>query len=93
MQFSLETAYPNPFNPSATIPFALPEAANVALTVYDVLGRRIATLADGRYEAGRHEAIFDGSRLASGLYIVRAAIEPDADGSARVFTQRLTLLK
>ncbi len=91
--FALLPAYPNPFNPSATIPFTLPEAANVALTVYDVLGRRIATLADGRYEAGRHEAILDGSRLASGLYIVRGVMEPESPGSTQAFTQRLTLLR
>lgn len=71
----------------------LPEASHVTLTVYDVLGRRIAVLVDGSYEAGRHEAILDGSRLASGLYLVRAVMEPEAGGAVRTFTQQLTLLK
>lgn len=92
-RFELAHAYPNPFNPRATIPFALPEAARVTLTVYDVLGRQIAILADGRFEAGRHTAALDGSLLASGLYLVRAVIEPEGGSAALAFTQRLTLLK
>lgn len=91
-RFSLAPVYPNPFNPQATVPFELPAAANVTLTVYDVLGRRVAVLADRLYQAGRHEVVLDGSRLASGTYLVRAVMDSET-GEARTFTRRVTLLK
>jgi len=69
--FDLLGNYPNPFNPSTTLSFALPEAARMNLSVYDVSGRLVATLVDGWRDAGIHEVIFDGSNLASGIYIYR----------------------
>jgi len=63
--------YPNPFNPSTQISFTLKESGKVSLKVYDVLGKEVANLADGYYEAGRHTATFDGSSLASGIYFYR----------------------
>ncbi|MDG5766214.1 family 43 glycosylhydrolase [Balneolales bacterium ANBcel1] len=70
--FSLDQNYPNPFNPSTNIGFTLPQATDVSLAVYDVTGRRVASLLDGRsLEAGRHVYHFDGDGLASGVYIYR----------------------
>ena len=69
------SAYPNPFNPSATISYALLEAAQVTLTVYDVSGRQVAELVNGWRDAGVHEVVFDASNLTSGVYIYR--IETD----------------
>ncbi len=89
---ALLPAYPNPAARAATVPFELPEQADVQVVVYDVLGREVAVLAEGLHEAGRHEAAFDASRLSGGVYVVRARIIP-ADGAARVFTQKLTLLR
>jgi hypothetical protein len=63
--------YPNPFNPTTTIIYALPHKTFVALTVFNALGQPIATLASGEQEAGSHQAIFDGSNLASGTYFYR----------------------
>lgn len=63
--------YPNPFNPSTEIRFALPEASHVSLVVYDVTGREVVRLVDGRMEAGTHRVTFDASSLASGLYLYR----------------------
>lgn len=63
--------YPNPFNPQTTIRFRLPYSQRVKLTVYDVQGRKIATLLNEQKPAGEHQIIFDGSRLASGIYICR----------------------
>jgi hypothetical protein len=60
---------PNPFNPTATIRFALPEAAKVELTVYDVGGRAVSRVLNAWREAGVHEVTFNGSNLASGVYI------------------------
>jgi PKD repeat protein len=75
-EFALEGNYPNPFNPTTAIRFALPEAASVRLEVYDAMGRRVATLLDNTLEAGRHEAIWEGRTdggitVASGVYLYR----------------------
>ena len=86
--YVLEGGYPNPFNPHTTIRFGLPESAQVRLVVFDVLGREVAVLVDGRVEAGRHTAVFDGSGLPSGTYLVRLTTDAGV-----VRTQRLTLMK
>ena len=91
--YALEAAYPNPFNPNVTVPFAVPEAAQVEVVLYDVLGRRVAVLANSLFDIGRHTVRFDGSNLASGVYVLRAVMEAETGGSIRTFTQRLTLLK
>jgi len=85
--YSLESAYPNPFNPTTTIRYAIPEAAKVTLTVYDIQGRQVAKLVNGFRQAGSHEVTFDASQLASGVYLYRL--------SAPSFTAigKMTLLK
>ncbi|MEZ4700669.1 MAG: T9SS type A sorting domain-containing protein [Rhodothermales bacterium] len=65
---TLEPNYPNPFNPTTHLRYALPEDAPVQLTVYDALGRRVQTLVNERQPAGWHEVTFDAVDLASGLY-------------------------
>ncbi len=65
------TAFPNPFTATATIRFALPEASEVRLAVYDALGREVTVLVDGALEAGAHAAAFDGRALPSGAYTWR----------------------
>ncbi len=63
--------YPNPFNPTTTIAYRLAKAESVQLRIFDLSGREVARLVDGRQEAGRHEILFDGSGLASGVYLYR----------------------
>jgi D-alanyl-D-alanine carboxypeptidase len=70
-EFRLEQNYPNPFNPSTTIHYVLPSAADVMMTVTNVLGQQVAVLTNGVKEPGHHEVRFDGSMLASGVYICR----------------------
>jgi hypothetical protein len=65
----LYTCFPNPFNPSTTIRYELPKSADVRLSVYDVLGRKISILVDERRDAGIHEVLFDASGLSSGVYM------------------------
>jgi hypothetical protein len=74
--FVLHPAYPNPCNPTTTISFALPVAAEADLAVYNVTGQKVRTLADGRLEAGHHTVTWDGRddrgrEAGSGLYICR----------------------
>ena len=66
--FKLSQNYPNPFNPSTTINFTLPAATNVKLTVFNLLGQRIATLVDDSRSAGDYSVRFDARNLASGVY-------------------------
>jgi hypothetical protein len=80
-------SYPNPFNPAATVAFALPERAAVSLAVYDVLGREVARLVEGSLEAGAHAVRFEAGALPSGTYLVRL------EAGAQVRTHRVVLLK
>jgi hypothetical protein len=68
---SLAQNYPNPFNPATTITYELPIASQVTLSVYDVLGREVSVLVNGRKNAGVHEVKFDGVNLPSGVYFYR----------------------
>ncbi len=70
-EFSLSEAFPNPFNPTAGIRYALPTNAEVRLAVYDLLGREVAVLANGLQAPGTYEVRFDGGSLASGIYLCR----------------------
>jgi len=69
--YLLDQNYPNPFNPSTTIQYEIPKGSTVRLTVYDILGRQVATLVNELKQAGRYEANFNGNNLASGVYIYR----------------------
>jgi uncharacterized repeat protein (TIGR01451 family) len=70
-EYSLSQNYPNPFNPSTVIEFNIPAADQVTLKVYDILGREVATLINGEINPGLHRVHFNGSQLASGMYIYR----------------------
>jgi len=67
-RFSLSQNYPNPFNPSTTIEYDLARRTNVHLSVFDLLGKKIATLVDEAQEPGTHRINFNASNLSSGLY-------------------------
>ncbi|MEO1022649.1 MAG: T9SS type A sorting domain-containing protein [Bacteroidota bacterium] len=71
-QYELMQNYPNPFNPTTTIQFNLGQAAEVNLTIYNVLGQRVATVyTNQQLNAGTHSVGFDASSLASGIYFYR----------------------
>jgi hypothetical protein len=86
-EFLLQQNYPNPFNPSTTIRYGLPSRSHVTLTVFNTLGQQVATLQDGEQEGGYHEVQFDGSGLASGVYVYRL------QGGDFVQSLKLTLLR
>lgn len=66
--FFVEQNYPNPFNPTTTIKFGLPAASHVTIKVFNILGKEIATLLDGRIDAGMHKLSFDATNLSAGIY-------------------------
>lgn len=83
----LMPAWPNPFNPTTTIPFELAAEGRAYIAVYDLLGRQVAVLVDGVRASGAHQANLDARHLASGTYIVRAVLD------GQVHTRKITLVK
>ena len=70
-EYKLAQNYPNPFNPSTTISFAIPNKANVKLSVYSSLGEKVTELLNENLSAGNHQVSFDASNLSSGLYFYK----------------------
>ncbi len=70
-EYLLSQNYPNPFNPSTTISFAIPEQADVKLSIYNSIGEEVAELLNDNISAGFHEINFDASNLSSGLYFYK----------------------
>lgn len=84
---TLYTNYPNPFNPTTEIRFDLPHEVHTTLKVFDVLGREVATLVEGRMNAGEHRVRFDGTNLPSGVYFYRMVTDRSSQ------TKKMLLLK
>jgi len=63
--------FPNPFNPTTTIEFNLPQTSLVNVTIYSVTGSKVAQLVNGWRDAGSHQVTFEASDLASGMYLYR----------------------
>ena len=87
LHFALHRNYPNPFNPLTTIEYELPRKTKVGLSVFDSIGRLVSTLVAAQQEAGRHKVQFDGSQLASGVYLIRLKADD------YVAVQKMVLLK
>jgi|GEM_PF-1902377 len=87
-KFELAPAQPNPFNPSTLIRIELPTIGRVRVELFNLLGQRVALLHDAPLQAGYHSFTLDGSRLTSGLYLVRASSPVHGTG-----VQKVLLLK
>jgi photosystem II stability/assembly factor-like uncharacterized protein len=83
----LDQNYPNPFNPSTTIRFFIPETSQVTLVVYDILGRKVATVIDDHLQRGEYSQLFHATNLASGVYLYQLQM------GDRVETKRFMLVK
>jgi hypothetical protein len=90
-KFALKQNYPNPFNPSTTIVYKVPEASKVKLTVFNVLGQKIAKLIDKLHKKGTYKIMFDASEmkggLASGVYIY------SMQADKKILSRKMLLLK
>ncbi len=87
-EWAVSQAYPNPFNPTATLDVTVAEQAHVTVVVYDVLGRRVATALDRSLTAGEHRVTLDGRRWAAGAYFVSVQA-----GNHLSEIRKITLLK
>ncbi len=85
--FSLSQNYPNPFNPTTTIVYSVPQRSHVSLTVFNILGQKVAELINGEVAAGPHSVWFDASRLSSGVYFYRLQAGSSVD------TKKLCLIR
>ena len=70
-KFSLFQNYPNPFNPVTTIKFDIPQGDIVKLKLYDVLGKEVSTIYNGRLEAGTYKIDFNAADISSGVYFYK----------------------
>jgi hypothetical protein len=86
-KLELTQNYPNPFNPSTTILVRLEQNRNVQIDVYNLMGQRVQTLANGYFEAGDHRFHFQANHLSSGVYIYQLRSE------GAVLTRKMTLIK
>lgn len=92
-QFSLAQNYPNPFNPSTVISFDLPIRSHVKLEIYNLLGQRVASLANEERNAGTHEVTWTTS-LPSGVYLYRIeAVGSDSPAQKFLQMRKMVLLK
>ncbi|MDP6134013.1 MAG: T9SS type A sorting domain-containing protein, partial [Candidatus Marinimicrobia bacterium] len=85
--FSLDRAYPNPFNPTTTLSFSIPVDSEVILSIYNLQGRQVSTLVNGNMAAGYHSVVWNADRYSSGVYIVKMMT------SEFTKTQKLMLMK
>ena len=86
-EYALFENYPNPFNPSTTIQYAIPEQSFVKLVVYNLLGEEVSILVNEQKEPGIYEVKFNANQLPSGIYIYRMQT------AKATFTKKLMLLK
>ena len=87
VDYTLSQNYPNPFNPTTKINFSLPEASNVKLSIYNILGQEVQTLVNEQLSAGNYNVDFNASNLSSGIYFY------SLKAGSNVVTKKMTLLK
>ncbi|MDP2209849.1 MAG: alpha/beta fold hydrolase [Bacteroidota bacterium] len=93
--FYLSQNYPNPFNSTTAFEYSLPQNAHVTLKVYDILGREVRTLFEGKQFAGTYKATFNADQLASGVYFYRliTAVNDNNVNNLSGYTRKMILIK
>lgn len=91
--FTLAQNYPNPFNPATRVRFDLPSQSNVLLEVFDVLGRKIVTLAEGVRTSGSHEVMWDAGDKAGGVYFCRLTTRDENGSVTFQASQKMILMR
>ncbi len=91
--FSLGQNYPNPFNPTTNIPFELKEPSHITLKVYDVRGREIKELVNGRWGTGKFIADFDAADFPTGVYFYKIVISGETTKQTFSETKRMLMIK
>nr|MBP9122224.1 T9SS type A sorting domain-containing protein [Ignavibacteriaceae bacterium] len=87
VEFTLYSNYPNPFNPSTTIKFAVPEGSDVKLSVFNTNGEEVGVIASGYFESGIHKVEFNANNLPSGIYFAVL------NAGGKMLRQKMILLK
>jgi parallel beta-helix repeat protein len=85
--FHLFQNYPNPFNAATVLRYSIPQASRISLVVYNVMGRKVATLVDGHQDAGYHSVSWNAADLASGVYLYQLQL------GGHTLTQKMLLVK
>jgi hypothetical protein len=93
LSYKLEQNDPNPFNPTTTIRYVLPDDGHFTLKIYDMLGREVTTLIDDDQKAGYHSAVWNASNAASGVYFYRATARGEAGGQVFSEVKKMMLMK
>ncbi len=86
-EYRLEQNFPNPFNPSTTIRFAIPQTTKATVAIFNILGQKVATLMDGMVQAGSYDVVWNAGNMASGIYFYQVRT------SAFTSTKKMMLLK
>jgi len=73
-EYEISSVYPNPFNPTLRAVISLPMASNLEVHVFNVMGQKVATLANSEFAQGHHSMVFDGTGMASGVYFIHASV-------------------
>ncbi len=92
VEYLLKGNYPNPFNPETVIEYGIPEAAEVTLEVYDIMGR-LMNRETRTLQAGYHFYTWNGKEAASGVYLYRIMMKSQKDRKTRTFSSKMMLLR
>ncbi len=92
-EFALFANYPNPFNPSTAVTYALPEEAVVSLDVYDLLGRHVTSLGTERHPAGNYSVTWNAQGVSSGVYFLRMYVTGERGGVRFVAVNKMMLVR
>jgi hypothetical protein len=93
IEYKLQDNYPNPFNPSTTIKYELPQESNVKVSIYSILGEELTQLVNTQQSAGYYNVTWNAHNLSSGIYLVRISANSINGNSNFVDVKKMLLIK